>query len=174
MESWIYNAQILGRDDAFAIRKLTASIACTPRVVAPPATRRIIRESDRVRAVLPPNERIHRSALVIATPAGCGRPAGSSRSLLSWSITTRFPRRSRSAAFRRWSNSCRVGDARVADGVPLPRAPRANCRSVEAPAFRGGFRHAPEKTRTSTDQSVHKALNLARLPIPPQARGRRV
>jgi hypothetical protein len=33
-----------------------------------------------------------------------------------------------------------------------------------------GFRNAPERTRTSTDHSVHKALNLARLPIPPQAR----
>ncbi len=33
---------------------------------------------------------------------------------------------------------------------------------------------APERTRTSTDHSVHKALNLARLPIPPQARGRAV
>ena len=34
-----------------------------------------------------------------------------------------------------------------------------------------GFPSAPERTRTSTDQSVHKALNLARLPIPPQALG---
>ncbi len=37
-----------------------------------------------------------------------------------------------------------------------------------------GFPHAPERTRTSTDHIVHKALNLARLPIPPQARGRPV
>ena len=37
-----------------------------------------------------------------------------------------------------------------------------------------GFPSAPERTRTSTDHSVHKALNLARLPIPPQARGRAV
>ena len=35
-----------------------------------------------------------------------------------------------------------------------------------------GFPSAPERTRTSTDHSVHKALNLARLPIPPQAPGR--
>jgi catechol 2,3-dioxygenase-like lactoylglutathione lyase family enzyme len=33
---------------------------------------------------------------------------------------------------------------------------------------------APERTRTSTDHSVHKALNLARLPIPPQAQRARV
>ena len=32
-----------------------------------------------------------------------------------------------------------------------------------------GFPSAPERTRTSTDHTVHKALNLARLPIPPQA-----
>ncbi len=37
-----------------------------------------------------------------------------------------------------------------------------------------GIPSAPERTRTSTDQSVHKALNLARLPIPPRARGRGV
>jgi hypothetical protein len=29
--------------------------------------------------------------------------------------------------------------------------------------------NAPEWTRTTTDHTVHKALNLARLPIPPQA-----
>jgi hypothetical protein len=43
----------------------------------------------------------------------------------------------------------------------------------KAPPERG-FHSAPERTRTSTDQAVHKALNLARLPIPPQARGGRV
>src|SRR5437016_13299969 len=37
-----------------------------------------------------------------------------------------------------------------------------------------GFPSAPERTRTSTDHTVHKALNLARLPIPPQALGRPV
>ena len=35
-----------------------------------------------------------------------------------------------------------------------------------------GLLDAPERTRTSTGQTAHKALNLARLPIPPQARGR--
>ena len=39
---------------------------------------------------------------------------------------------------------------------------------VWAPHLRG-FPSAPERTRTSTDHTVHKALNLARLPIPPQA-----
>ena len=33
--------------------------------------------------------------------------------------------------------------------------------------------HAPKRTRTSTGESPHKALNLARLPIPPPARDRR-
>ncbi len=37
-----------------------------------------------------------------------------------------------------------------------------------------GLSDAPERIRTSTDQMVHKALNLARLPVPPQARGERV
>jgi hypothetical protein len=43
-------------------------------------------------------------------------------------------------------------------------------RQKKTPRLRG-FRSAPERTRTSTDHSVHKALNLARLPIPPQALG---
>src|SRR5438270_12160788 len=34
-----------------------------------------------------------------------------------------------------------------------------------------GFSSAPKRTRTSTGHSAHKALNLARLPIPPPARG---
>src|SRR3954454_19831898 len=34
-----------------------------------------------------------------------------------------------------------------------------------------GF-HPPKRTRTSTGESPHKALNLARLPIPPPARER--
>jgi hypothetical protein len=34
-----------------------------------------------------------------------------------------------------------------------------------------GFLSAPKRTRTSTGQMAHKALNLARLPIPPPARG---
>jgi hypothetical protein len=38
------------------------------------------------------------------------------------------------------------------------------------PAVRGSF-HAPEWTRTITGKSPHKALNLARLPIPPRAQG---
>ena len=40
----------------------------------------------------------------------------------------------------------------------------------ENPALRGTSSDAPERIRTSTDHTVHKALNLARLPIPPQAR----
>ena len=34
-----------------------------------------------------------------------------------------------------------------------------------------GFRSAPRETRTPTPHKQDKALNLARLPIPPQARG---
>ena len=36
--------------------------------------------------------------------------------------------------------------------------------------LRSGVHSAPRETRTPTDHTVHKALNLARLPIPPQAR----
>jgi hypothetical protein len=45
-------------------------------------------------------------------------------------------------------------------------------RTNKKPRLRGAFPHAPKRTRTSTDHKVHKALNLARLPIPPPARGR--
>ena len=45
---------------------------------------------------------------------------------------------------------------------------RSGAGHQESPAERG-FPSAPERTRTSTDHTVHKALNLARLPIPPQA-----
>src|ERR1700733_8314292 len=44
----------------------------------------------------------------------------------------------------------------------------AHAGFVQQPPVRG-FPSAPERTRTSTDHKVHKALNLARLPIPPQA-----
>ena len=43
------------------------------------------------------------------------------------------------------------------------------CCARRKPSF-AGCRSAPRETRTPTDQMVHKALNLARLPIPPQAR----
>src|SRR5262245_29500365 len=38
------------------------------------------------------------------------------------------------------------------------------------PRFCGASVSAPREIRTPTDQMVHKALNLARLPVPPQAR----
>jgi hypothetical protein len=37
-----------------------------------------------------------------------------------------------------------------------------------------GLLSAPEWTRTTTEKILHKALNLARLPIPPRAQSRRV
>src|SRR6202012_3842727 len=54
------------------------------------------------------------------------------------------------------------------------RGPRNPIREHKKAPQCGAFHSAPERTRTSTDHSVHKALNLARLPIPPQARGRPV
>src|SRR5947208_13066173 len=41
----------------------------------------------------------------------------------------------------------------------------------KSPAF-AGLSNAPRETRTPTGETPHKALNLARLPIPPQARVR--
>jgi hypothetical protein len=46
--------------------------------------------------------------------------------------------------------------------APEPRKPRDS---------QGLRSHAPKRTRTSTGEIPHKALNLARLPIPPPARG---
>ena len=57
-------------------------------------------------------------------------------------------------------------------GALVARTPASFARRThrsKSPAR--GFTSAPERTRTSTDHTVHKALNLARLPIPPQARG---
>src|SRR4051794_17158002 len=43
---------------------------------------------------------------------------------------------------------------------------------VHEKSRRSGFlRYAPERIRTSTPQLQDQALNLARLPVPPQARG---
>src|SRR5262245_8699176 len=39
----------------------------------------------------------------------------------------------------------------------------------KAPRLRGFLHDAPKRTRTSTGLTAHKALNLARLPIPPPA-----
>src|SRR3954454_1508524 len=44
-------------------------------------------------------------------------------------------------------------------------------RNKKAPTFAGPFTNAPERIRTSTPQLQDQALNLARLPIPPQALG---
>src|SRR5689334_20620189 len=59
--------------------------------------------------------------------------------------------------------SCAVGPGGVAD-----RGPAEACKR-ESPALGRGLRHAPKRTRTSTRESPDKALNLARLPIPPPA-----
>src|SRR6476661_9519423 len=41
--------------------------------------------------------------------------------------------------------------------------------AARKPRVYGAFAHAPKRTRTSTRESPDKALNLARLPIPPPA-----
>src|SRR5690349_700653 len=48
-------------------------------------------------------------------------------------------------------------------------APALRARERRNPAA-AGFLSAPRETRTPTGHTAHKALNLARLPIPPQAR----
>jgi hypothetical protein len=58
---------------------------------------------------------------------------------------------------------CHVTTAR-----PLSTRASRPSEIQKSPAVQG-FLDAPERTRTSTDPTVHKALNLARLPIPPQA-----
>ncbi len=50
----------------------------------------------------------------------------------------------------------------------LPIASRRSPEKKKAPHCRAFF-SAPKRTRTSTGHSSHKALNLARLPIPPPA-----
>src|SRR3954466_11922101 len=54
--------------------------------------------------------------------------------------------------------------------VLVPRAsPGHGRQNKRKPRGSRGFSHAPKRTRTSTGHSAHKALNLARLPIPPPA-----
>ena len=55
-------------------------------------------------------------------------------------------------------------------GKPTPRTSFLSGRRGSAFA---GITDAPERSRTSTDLAVHKALNLARLPDPPQPRASR-
>src|SRR5258705_2019828 len=59
----------------------------------------------------------------------------------------------------------------VVDGRrPGHRGSRSgDAERTKKPRVCGAFRHAPKRTRTSTGHSAHKALNLARLPIPPPA-----
>src|SRR5579863_369684 len=57
---------------------------------------------------------------------------------------------------------------------PPSPAPELNSQRTErvlkSPDLQG-FSNAPEWTRTTTENNLHKALNLARLPIPPRAPG---
>jgi hypothetical protein len=77
------------------------------------------------------------------------------------------PAHSPTAATRR---HCVCGTKRAARSDSLRHR---NRRTKKAPHVRGFHVHAPKRTRTSTGESPHKALNLARLPIPPPARDRR-
>ena len=56
----------------------------------------------------------------------------------------------------------------AAVGGPAARALAAASPERENPRLSGGFLDAAEWSRTITGVSTHKALNLARLPVPPQ------
>ena len=53
-------------------------------------------------------------------------------------------------------------ESRREPGVLEPRTASSSFEYGESPAMHEGFRSAPERTRTSTDHKVHKALNLNR------------
>ena len=62
--------------------------------------------------------------------------------------------------------------SRLLEGLGPVWGRRPPVSVARGPAVRAGlqgFSSAPERSRTSTDHAVHKALNLARLPVPPQA-----
>ena len=94
--------------------------------------------------------------------ASQGAPDGGQRAVMPSRL---LPKRS-SRSLRKRS----ISQPRAREGCLPWLSP--SCKKT--PRGERGFLDAPEKTRTSTDQTVHKALNLARLPIPPQARGREV
>ncbi len=76
------------------------------------------------------------------------------------------------AGHHTWA-ACSEADSGRDDGPNIPhRTDASTAFGQEKTPRERGFSSAPERTRTSTDQTVHKALNLARLPIPPQALGR--
>ncbi len=87
--------------------------------------------------------------------------------------TTRRSRAPTSRATTHSSSSIPMASA-SRSSVPGGSGPRASTVRSAGRSERKQSLDAPRETRTPTDQMVHKALNLARLPIPPQARGGRV
>jgi hypothetical protein len=100
-----------------------------------------------VLSLMVPGSRIARSRCATRRGSRCARPARkrtAARSLLHGPFSHGFSR-----------------------GV-LPNRVAAVSRDRKAPHC-GAFSSAPKRTRTSTGLTSHKALNLARLPIPPPA-----
>src|SRR5215217_6550210 len=64
--------------------------------------------------------------------------------------------------------------ARVRDSGPAAGGGVAGPRYTQKPRRSGAFVDAAEWSRTITGVSTHKALNLARLPVPPQPLGARI
>jgi hypothetical protein len=159
----------------------------TARCAAPPATgaherpvvvpRRETGHAHRTRA--------HRSPNFRRRPRGCRLTRRSTRS------PTRVRRGPFGTPPRPDATSCQLPVLRSPQSAPVaggqPRRRRSSrwfsqgfsrgvlpivpwrARETRKPRACGAFDHAPKRTRTSTRESPDKALNLARLPIPPPA-----
>jgi hypothetical protein len=85
------------------------------------------------------------------------RPTSAATSTSAWPPwTSRF-----ATVWTGWTVSPRV--SRTPPPIPTGRS------GPHEPRRSGAFPNAPKRTRTSTGLEAHKALNLARLPIPPPA-----
>src|SRR6185312_5919797 len=87
------------------------------------------------------------------------------------SAQSRLRRETVHAAGQKCSANCSAGP--MAQNQTAGAGGDGGAINEKRPWFQGLF-HALEWTRTTTDHTVHKALNLARLPIPPRAQSGRV
>ena len=130
----------------------------------------VARRQDRAR--LGVREAAHRAGTASSRPARESRDA-----------VRAPPRRPHGDEYPRSSSSApkRSANASSASFVSCRRRPSGRRSSSQGSSrgrrclteltFQVAIRNAAERSRTSTDLSVHKALNLARLPVPPQPRG---
>jgi pimeloyl-ACP methyl ester carboxylesterase len=115
------------------------------------------------------------------SPTGCGRYNGSTSGSFAAASTTRAPVGSDRPGFHRPDGSSRRGAGATGGygrtvNVALPNglagdvSPWSNALQQKAPHLRGLSQCAREDSNLH-GLFAHKALNLARLPIPPQALG---